>query len=170
MTDHQDIISQLVPIVIEQSNRGERSFDIYSRLLFGARLTILIAVVATSVAVLIGVTVVWGSSFVVVRHALDTAPPLALLFWRFLLASAIDFTGPRDTITARSTTFCSSRTFPGHDRAFRTFRALGAKRRGRGQVDPADADEQTKLDLLVGRATRARHLRIGGVAIDVPSR
>jgi ATP-dependent Clp protease protease subunit len=31
--DHQDIISQLVPIVIEQSNRGERSFDIYSRLL-----------------------------------------------------------------------------------------------------------------------------------------
>ena len=31
--EHQDIISQLVPIVIEQSNRGERSFDIYSRLL-----------------------------------------------------------------------------------------------------------------------------------------
>src|SRR6201991_3033099 len=31
--DHQDIISQLVPIVIEQSSRGERSFDIYSRLL-----------------------------------------------------------------------------------------------------------------------------------------
>ncbi|MEA3080832.1 MAG: hypothetical protein QOD54_500, partial [Sphingomonadales bacterium] len=29
MTDHQDIISQLVPIVIEQSSRGERSFDIY---------------------------------------------------------------------------------------------------------------------------------------------
>ena len=31
--DHQDIVSALVPIVIEQSNRGERSFDIYSRLL-----------------------------------------------------------------------------------------------------------------------------------------
>ena len=31
--DHQDIIAQLVPIVIEQSNRGERSFDIFSRLL-----------------------------------------------------------------------------------------------------------------------------------------
>ncbi|MCW3797253.1 ATP-dependent Clp protease proteolytic subunit [Sphingomonas sp. BN140010] len=31
--DHQDIASALVPIVIEQSNRGERSFDIYSRLL-----------------------------------------------------------------------------------------------------------------------------------------
>ena len=31
--DHQDIASQLVPIVIEQSNRGERSFDIFSRLL-----------------------------------------------------------------------------------------------------------------------------------------
>ncbi|MGQ0560139.1 MAG: ATP-dependent Clp endopeptidase proteolytic subunit ClpP [Sphingosinicella sp.] len=31
--DHQDIANGLVPIVIEQSNRGERSFDIYSRLL-----------------------------------------------------------------------------------------------------------------------------------------
>jgi ATP-dependent Clp protease protease subunit len=31
--NHEDIVSQLVPIVIEQSNRGERSFDIYSRLL-----------------------------------------------------------------------------------------------------------------------------------------
>jgi ATP-dependent Clp protease, protease subunit len=31
--DHQDIVASLVPIVIEQSNRGERSFDIYSRLL-----------------------------------------------------------------------------------------------------------------------------------------
>jgi ATP-dependent Clp protease, protease subunit len=31
--DHRDIASALVPIVIEQSNRGERSFDIYSRLL-----------------------------------------------------------------------------------------------------------------------------------------
>ncbi|TMJ16632.1 MAG: ATP-dependent Clp endopeptidase proteolytic subunit ClpP [Alphaproteobacteria bacterium] len=33
MPDHIDILSTLVPIVIEQSNRGERSFDIYSRLL-----------------------------------------------------------------------------------------------------------------------------------------
>ncbi len=33
MPDHADIIAGLVPIVIEQSNRGERSFDIYSRLL-----------------------------------------------------------------------------------------------------------------------------------------
>jgi len=31
--DHEDILNSLVPIVIEQSNRGERSFDIYSRLL-----------------------------------------------------------------------------------------------------------------------------------------
>jgi ATP-dependent Clp protease protease subunit len=31
--DHADILAGLVPIVIEQSNRGERSFDIYSRLL-----------------------------------------------------------------------------------------------------------------------------------------
>ena len=33
MPDHVDIVNGLVPIVIEQSNRGERSFDIYSRLL-----------------------------------------------------------------------------------------------------------------------------------------
>lgn len=31
--DHADIANALVPIVIEQSNRGERSFDIFSRLL-----------------------------------------------------------------------------------------------------------------------------------------
>ncbi|MBC7987333.1 MAG: ATP-dependent Clp endopeptidase proteolytic subunit ClpP [Sphingomonadaceae bacterium] len=31
--DHRDIASSLVPIVIEHSNRGERSFDIFSRLL-----------------------------------------------------------------------------------------------------------------------------------------
>jgi ATP-dependent Clp protease protease subunit len=31
--DHLDIAASLVPIVIEQSNRGERSFDIFSRLL-----------------------------------------------------------------------------------------------------------------------------------------
>ena len=31
--DHLDIVGNLVPIVIEQSNRGERSFDIFSRLL-----------------------------------------------------------------------------------------------------------------------------------------
>ncbi len=40
-------------------------------------------------AVLLAVTLVWGSSFVVVRNALDDAPPLALLFFRFLLATAI---------------------------------------------------------------------------------
>ena len=33
MPDHLDLTAGLVPIVIEQSNRGERSFDIYSRLL-----------------------------------------------------------------------------------------------------------------------------------------
>jgi len=31
--DHQDITAGLIPMVVEQSNRGERSFDIYSRLL-----------------------------------------------------------------------------------------------------------------------------------------
>ncbi|MGH9369874.1 MAG: DMT family transporter, partial [Thermoanaerobaculia bacterium] len=40
-------------------------------------------------AVLLSVAVVWGSSFVAVRHALDTAPPLALLFWRFAVAAAL---------------------------------------------------------------------------------
>ncbi len=40
-------------------------------------------------AVLIGVTVVWGSSFVVVKNAFEQAPPLQFLFWRFLIASAI---------------------------------------------------------------------------------
>ena len=31
--DHADIVGGLIPVVIEQSTRGERSFDIYSRLL-----------------------------------------------------------------------------------------------------------------------------------------
>ncbi len=31
--DHQDIASYLIPTVVEQSNRGERAFDIYSRML-----------------------------------------------------------------------------------------------------------------------------------------
>ena len=34
-------------------------------------------------------TLLWGSSFVVVRHALDEAPPLAFLFWRFLVAAVL---------------------------------------------------------------------------------
>ncbi len=33
MKDSQDILNQLVPIVVEQTPRGERAFDIYSRLL-----------------------------------------------------------------------------------------------------------------------------------------
>lgn len=36
MTDktvNTDIMSQLVPMVVEQTSRGERSYDIYSRLL-----------------------------------------------------------------------------------------------------------------------------------------
>src|SRR6266851_7328191 len=40
-------------------------------------------------AALIAVTFVWGSSFVVVRHVLDDAPPLALLFWRFLVGAVL---------------------------------------------------------------------------------
>ena len=33
MTDYSEIVSQLVPMVVEQTARGERSYDIYSRLL-----------------------------------------------------------------------------------------------------------------------------------------
>lgn len=39
--------------------------------------------------VLGAVTLLWGSSFVVVRHALDDAPPLAFLFWRFFVAALL---------------------------------------------------------------------------------
>jgi drug/metabolite transporter (DMT)-like permease len=46
---------------------------------------------ATPDLVLIGVTLIWGSSFVVVRRALDDAPPLGLLFLRFLLAAVLAF-------------------------------------------------------------------------------
>ncbi|MDR1138800.1 MAG: ATP-dependent Clp endopeptidase proteolytic subunit ClpP [Clostridiales bacterium] len=33
ITQHNQVVSQLVPMVVEQTNRGERSYDIYSRLL-----------------------------------------------------------------------------------------------------------------------------------------
>lgn len=40
-------------------------------------------------AVLVAVTAVWGSSFVVVKNVLEVSPPFAFLFWRFLLATAL---------------------------------------------------------------------------------
>ena len=40
---------------------------------------------------LVVVTIVWGLSFVVVRSVLDSAPPMAFLFWRFLLATLCAF-------------------------------------------------------------------------------
>lgn len=40
-------------------------------------------------AVLAGVTVVWGSSFVVSKNVYQTSPPLQFLFWRFLIASLL---------------------------------------------------------------------------------
>ena len=40
-------------------------------------------------AVLVSATVVWGSSFVVVKNVVRDSPPLAFLFWRFLLAALI---------------------------------------------------------------------------------
>ena len=33
MTNKPEVKSQLVPMVVEQTNRGERAYDIYSRLL-----------------------------------------------------------------------------------------------------------------------------------------
>src|SRR5262249_7391845 len=39
--------------------------------------------------VLVGVTFVWGSSFVVVKNVLRDAPPLTFLSLRFLLAAAL---------------------------------------------------------------------------------
>jgi drug/metabolite transporter (DMT)-like permease len=40
-------------------------------------------------AVLVGVTFIWGTSFVVVKNAFAGSPPLQFLFWRFLIATAI---------------------------------------------------------------------------------
>jgi drug/metabolite transporter (DMT)-like permease len=38
---------------------------------------------------LAGVTIIWGSTFVVVRSVLDTAPPFTFVFWRFLIAALL---------------------------------------------------------------------------------
>jgi drug/metabolite transporter (DMT)-like permease len=40
-------------------------------------------------AVLVAVTAIWGSSFVVVKNVLEVAPPFGFLFWRFLLATLL---------------------------------------------------------------------------------
>ena len=40
-------------------------------------------------AVLLLVTVVWGSSFIVVKNVVQDSPPLAFLFFRFLLAAVV---------------------------------------------------------------------------------
>src|ERR1022692_1352857 len=39
--------------------------------------------------VLVAVTFVWGSSFIVVKRVVETAPPLEFLFWRFLIAALL---------------------------------------------------------------------------------
>jgi drug/metabolite transporter (DMT)-like permease len=41
--------------------------------------------------VLISATIVWGSSFIVVKRVVEDSPPLAFLFWRFLLAALVAF-------------------------------------------------------------------------------
>jgi len=40
-------------------------------------------------AVLVGVTLVWGTSFVVVKNAFEKSPPLQFLFWRFGIATLL---------------------------------------------------------------------------------
>jgi drug/metabolite transporter (DMT)-like permease len=40
-------------------------------------------------AALVAVTLVWGSSFVVIRNALQESPPFPFLFWRFVLATLL---------------------------------------------------------------------------------
>jgi drug/metabolite transporter (DMT)-like permease len=40
-------------------------------------------------AVLAAATIVWGSSFVVVKNVVRDSPPLAFLFWRFLFAAVL---------------------------------------------------------------------------------
>ena len=40
-------------------------------------------------AVMLAVTIVWGSSFVVIRNVLDTAPPLLVLFGRFAVGALL---------------------------------------------------------------------------------
>lgn len=42
-------------------------------------------------AALVSATVVWGSSFIVVKNVVRDSPPLAFLFWRFLLAAILVF-------------------------------------------------------------------------------
>ena len=48
-------------------------------------------------AVLVSATIVWGSSFVVVRNVVQDSPPLAFLFWRFLLAAILVLLWTRGT-------------------------------------------------------------------------
>jgi drug/metabolite transporter (DMT)-like permease len=40
-------------------------------------------------AVLVAATIVWGSSFIVVKNVVRDSPPLAFLFWRFFLAALL---------------------------------------------------------------------------------
>jgi drug/metabolite transporter (DMT)-like permease len=40
-------------------------------------------------AALLAVTLVWGSSFVVVKNVVAASPPLAFVFFRFLLAAVV---------------------------------------------------------------------------------
>jgi len=61
MIDHNDIVGSLVPIVIEQSSRGERSFDIYSRLLRD-RIVFVSGPVEDHMASLICAQLLWAES------------------------------------------------------------------------------------------------------------
>lgn len=46
---------------------------------------------------LLGVTAIWGGTFVTMKHLLASTPPLTILFWRFLIAFGVllSFSRPR---------------------------------------------------------------------------
>ena len=79
MIDHQDIVSQLVPIVIEQSNRGERSFDIYSRLL-RERIVFITGPIEDHMASLITAQLRWTPKFNFVLRDVELAVGVNNLF------------------------------------------------------------------------------------------
>ncbi|MCS7241460.1 EamA family transporter, partial [Candidatus Caldatribacterium sp.] len=38
---------------------------------------------------LLGVTAIWGATFVTMKNLLTSTPPLTILFWRFLVAFGV---------------------------------------------------------------------------------
>ena len=65
---------------------------------------------------LLGVTVIWGGTFVTVKHLLASTPPLAILFWRFLVAFGmlLAFSRPRTFRVVFSGTLLGGALFLGY--------------------------------------------------------